>query len=115
MERKQHNRRVIERVLRDYCRTNIDTVEFKFIKDENVEELTQVTGGILTGDLLDAGAVEAVSKLPSLDELRGQIAGLIISPATGLVNVLHSATGQVVNVLQAYLDDRGAGDEGEAA
>jgi ribosomal protein L10 len=48
--------------------------------------------------------------LPTLDELRAQLIGLIVQPATGLVNVLYSATGQIVNVLQAYIDDRGEGD-----
>ena len=58
--------------------------------------------------------VEAVSKLPSLDELRAQIAGLVVSPATGLVTVLNSATGQVVNVIQAYLQEHESGGEGAA-
>ena len=54
--------------------------------------------------LLDAQQVDALSKLPTLDELRAQLAGLVITPAQGVVNVLHQATGGVVNVLQAYLD-----------
>ena len=76
----------------------------KHIEDQDFTEKMQVTGGIMTGDLLDAQQVDAISKLPSLDELRAQLAGLVISPAQGVVNVLHQATGGVVNVLQAYLD-----------
>lgn len=76
----------------------------KHIEDQDFAEKMQVTGGVMTGDLLDAQKVDAISKLPTLDELRAQLAGLVISPASGVVNVLHQATGGVVNVLQAYLD-----------
>lgn len=76
----------------------------KHINDENFEEKMQVIGGIMGGEVLDAHRVDAISKLPTLDELRAQIAGLMMSPSQGIVNVLHQATGGVVNVLQAYLE-----------
>ena len=83
----------------------------KHIEAEAFEEKMTVTGGIMSGDVLDAQQVEAVSNLPTLDELRAQLAGLIVSPAQGVVNVLNQATAGVVNVLQAYLDktEQGAG------
>ena len=86
----------------------------KHIEDENFAEKMQVTGGVMTGDLLDAQQVDALSKLPTLDELRAQLAGLVISPAQGVVNALHQATGGVVNVLQAYLDKNEEGAEASA-
>jgi len=76
----------------------------KHIDEEEFAEKMQVTGGVMDGDLLDAQQVDALSKLPTLDELRAQLAGLVITPAQGVVNVLHQATSGVVNVLQAYLD-----------
>ena len=72
----------------------------------------QVTGGMMNGDVLDAQKVEAVSQLPTLDELRAQLAGMVVAPAQGIVNAIHQATGGVVNVLQAYLDKQ---EEGVAA
>ena len=81
-------------------------------KETLVEDKAHVTGGIMAEEVLDAKKVEALSKLPSLDELRAEIAGLLVQPATGLVTVLDSATGQLVNVLQAYIKDR---EDGEAA
>ncbi len=90
-----------------FGRDNMPSVSkalLKHIEDQDFAEKMQVTGGIMTGDLLDAQQVDAISKLPTLDELRAQLAGLVISPAQGVVNVLHQATGGVVNVLQAYLD-----------
>jgi len=76
----------------------------KYIKDEKFEENIQVTGGVMTGEVISTSQVTAISELPTLDELRAQLAGLVISPAQGVVNVLYQATGGVVNVLQAYLD-----------
>ncbi|MCY3832751.1 MAG: 50S ribosomal protein L10 [Chloroflexi bacterium] len=73
---------------------------------EDFSEKMQVAGGVMTGELLDAGQVDAISKLPTLDEMRAQLAGLVVSPAQGIVNALHQATGGVVNVLQAYLDEQ---------
>lgn len=85
------------------------------VDDALYADKLSVNGGVMGTDILDANRVEAVSKLPTLDELRSQLAGLIVSPAQGLVNVLYSATGQVVNVLQAYIDDRDGGSDEEAA
>lgn len=76
----------------------------KYIKDEKFEENIKVAGGVMTGEVINASQVTAISELPTLDELRAQLAGLVISPAQGVVNVLYQATGGVVNVLQAYID-----------
>ena len=86
----------------------------KHMDEADFEEKMQVIGGIMSGEILDAQQVDAVSKLPTLEELRAQLAGLMLSPAQGIVNALQGATGGVVNVLQAYLDKRENEDE-EAA
>lgn len=82
----------------------------KYIKDNNVSEQMSVTGGVLTGAVINSAQVEAVSELPSLDELRAQLIGTIVAPAQGIVNVIYQATGGVVNVLQAYLDKNEGGE-----
>ena len=89
----------------------------KHMGEANFEDNMRVAGGIMTGDLLDPSQVEAVSQLPTLDELRAQLAGMVVAPAQGIVNAMQQATGGVVNVLQAYLDkhDEGAETEGAAA
>jgi large subunit ribosomal protein L10 len=81
---------------------------------DNIKELSEkltVKGGVMSGNVLNARDVNAVSNLPSLSELRSQIVGLIVQPAAGLVSVLNAATGQVVNVIAAYVKEQG----GEAA
>jgi large subunit ribosomal protein L10 len=81
-----------------------------FKKDH--EETFVIKGGVMGENVLSAAEVEAISKLPSLDELRAQIAGLLVQPATGLVSVLNGATANIVNVLNAYVQEN---SEGEAA
>ncbi len=80
------------------------------VKDEGFEApFFEVVGGVMGGkEILDPARLEAVSNLPSLEELRAQLIGLIVSPATGLVTVLDGGVGNIVNVLQAYLDDKKA-------
>lgn len=74
-------------------------------------ELFNVSGALADGELYDGAGVRALSELPSLDELRGQLVGLIIAPASGLVNVVNSGVTQVLNVVAAYADK----EESEAA
>jgi large subunit ribosomal protein L10 len=70
-----------------------------------------VKGGVFGTSIFGANDLEAVSNLPTMDELRAQLAGLIVAPASQIAGLLASATGQIVNVIQAYLDDRQKGDE----
>ena len=81
---------------------------FDFSKGIEQKDALVIKGGILLGEQLDAERVRAISVLPSQDELRAQIIGLVSAPAQNLVNVLNSATSSVVNVLAAYLQENEA-------
>lgn len=74
-------------------------VLMKFIKDN--EELKYV-GGCVDGSELDYNGVQTLSKLPSLDELRARLIGLINAPATSLVSILSTPGGNVARVINAY-------------
>ena len=76
-------------------------------------DLFIVKGGVLAGATFGANDLEAVSNLPTLDEVHAQLIGLITQPAAALAGLLNSATSQVVNVLNAYVQEN-SGD-GEAA
>lgn len=76
-------------------------------------DLFVVKGGVMAGAVFGAKDIEAVSNLPTMEEIRAQIAGLIVQPASALAGLLNSATAQVVNVLQAYVQENSG--EGEAA
>lgn len=71
-------------------------------------EKMKVVGGQMGSNILTGPQVDTISKLPSLEEMRAQLIGLFVAPATGIVSVLQAANGGVVNVLHAYLEDKGA-------
>lgn len=83
-----------------------------FTDELDVKEKLAISGGVMTGEILSIDQVETISELPTLDEIRAQLAGLIVQPATGLVSIINAANGQIVNVIQALLDKEGEGDTG---
>jgi large subunit ribosomal protein L10 len=70
-----------------------------------------IVGGGLSGQTLDADAVKALARLPSLDELRGKIIGLVQAPATKLAGLLQAPAGQLARVLAAHAEQAGGGAE----
>ena len=62
----------------------------------------KIVGGMLGDRPLTPAEVEALATLPSLDQLRAQILGLIGAPAQGIVSAVANGVRQVVNVLDAY-------------
>lgn len=64
-------------------------------------------GGGLGSQTLDADGVKSLAALPSLDELRGKLLGLLNAPATRIAGVLQAPGGQVARVLAAYADKSG--------
>lgn len=65
------------------------------------DKLTVLCGG-LGEDTLDAAQVQALAKLPSLDELRGKLVGLLQAPAQKIASVLQAPSGQLARVFGAY-------------
>lgn len=74
-----------------------------------------VIGGGLGEKVLDAEGVRSLATLPSLDELRGKLIGLINAPATRLAGVLQAPAGQLARVLSAYAKAGEGEGEGEPA
>lgn len=64
-------------------------------------------GGGLGKQTLDAEGVKSLASLPSLDELRGKLLGLLNAPATRIAGVLQAPGGQVARVLAAYAEKSG--------
>lgn len=64
-----------------------------------------VVGGILgQTTVLDTKGVSALAAMPSLDQLRAQLLGLLNAPATRLARVIGEPANQVARVLQARVD-----------
>jgi large subunit ribosomal protein L10 len=69
-------------------------------------EKLQIIGGGLKGTLLDAASVKALAELPSLDELRARLVGLLNAPAGRLVGLLQAPGGQVARALAARAEQQ---------
>lgn len=65
------------------------------------EKLT-IVGGALGAEMLDLSMVESLAKLPSLDELRGKLVGVLQAPATKIAAVTQAPAGQLARVIGAY-------------
>lgn len=71
----------------------------------------EIVGGAMGDTLLDVEGVKALAQLPSLDELRARIVGLVQAPATKVVQIVQAPAGQLARVFAAYA----AKDEEQAA
>jgi large subunit ribosomal protein L10 len=75
-------------------------VVVQYAKDN---EKFSVVGGLLDQTIvLDNDAVKALATLPSLDQIRAKIVGLIQAPATKVAGVLAAPAAQLARVLNAY-------------
>ena len=61
-----------------------------------------VVGGLMGQQVLDKTAVSALATLPSLDQLRAKLIGLLQAPATKIAGVLQAPAGQLARVVGAY-------------
>ncbi len=62
----------------------------------------EIVGGAMGSTLLDANGVKALAELPSLDELRAKIVGLVQAPATKLAQLVQAPAAKVARVVGAY-------------
>jgi large subunit ribosomal protein L10 len=61
-----------------------------------------VVGGALGTQTLNADGIKALAELPSLNELRASLVGMIATPATRIAGILQAPAGQLARVLGAY-------------
>tara|TARA_B100000073_G_scaffold144503_1_gene118969 strand:- start:24 stop:530 length:507 start_codon:yes stop_codon:yes gene_type:complete len=61
-----------------------------------------IIGGIMDNEILSIEKIEILSKLPSLEEIRAQLIGLISTPAQKIASVLTAPSGDLARVFNAY-------------
>ena len=66
-----------------------------------------ILGGAMGVTALDPNAVKALAALPSLDELRARIVGLLVAPATKIAQLVNAPAAKVARVVQAYASKDG--------
>ncbi|KQM61930.1 MULTISPECIES: 50S ribosomal protein L10 [unclassified Sphingomonas] len=81
------------RVINDFAKTN---------------DKLEIVGGAMGGQILDADGVKALASLPSLDELRAKLVGLIVAPATKIATITQAPAAQIARVLSAYAEKEAA-------
>jgi large subunit ribosomal protein L10 len=77
---------VAPKVLTDFARKN---------------DKLKIVGAGLGGTLLDAEAVKALAEMPSIDELRAKLLGVLNAPASKLLGLLEATPTKLVRVLSA--------------
>ena len=67
-----------------------------------------ILGGSMGKTALDPNGVKALASLPSLDELRGKIVGLLVAPATKIAQLANAPAAKVARVIQAFASKNAA-------
>jgi large subunit ribosomal protein L10 len=62
----------------------------------------EIVGGAMGDTVLDVEGVKALASMPSLDELRAKLIGLVQAPATKVVQIVQAPAGQLARVFGAY-------------
>ena len=62
----------------------------------------EIVGGSMGTQVLDEAGVRALASMPSLDELRGKLVGLVNAPATKIAQVVNAPASKLARVFGAY-------------
>ncbi|WP_375326425.1 50S ribosomal protein L10 [Candidatus Tisiphia endosymbiont of Nemotelus uliginosus] len=86
-----------------YSKDSIDAAK-GVVEFAKTNEALKIVGGLVNNTILDGNAIRQLAKLPSLNELRGKIIGVLQAPATKIVSVLQAPASGLARILQAYID-----------
>lgn len=70
-----------------------------------------IKGAVVDGSALDAKGVEALSKMPGLNESRAMLLGMLNQPATRIAQIINAPASALARVLQAHIDKAGEGEK----
>lgn len=66
--------------------------------NENLE----ILGGAMGSEILDVDGIKALAALPSLDEIRAKLVGLVNAPATKVAQLVNAPANKLARVFGAY-------------
>jgi large subunit ribosomal protein L10 len=78
------------------------------VKFAKANEKFVILGGTMGSTVLDAKGVSSLADLPSLDELRGKLIGLLQAPASKIARTLNEPGASLARVIGAYGRSRAA-------
>jgi len=73
-------------------------------------EVFKLRAGVVEGQTLDQREIATLATLPSIEELRGKLLGLILAPATKLAGVIAAPAGQLARLVAARQEKLGGAD-----
>ena len=84
--------------------TSVDPVAAAKIAVEfaKTNDKLEIVGGAMGSQVLDADGIKALASMPSLDELRAKLVGLVQAPATKIAQVVTAPAGKLARVFGAY-------------
>ena len=62
----------------------------------------EILGGAMGDTILDVNGIKALAELPSLDELRAKLIGLVQAPASKIARTINEPGAQLARVFGAY-------------
>ena len=86
--------------------TSIDPVAAAKVAVEfaKTNDKLEIVGGAMGDTLLDMDGIKALAALPSLDQLRATLIGLMQAPATKIARIAIEPAAQLARVFLAYAD-----------
>ena len=84
-----------------YSEDPISAARVSVMYSKDNEKLV-ILGGAMGNTVMDVNGVKALAELPSLDELRAKIIGLVQAPATKVAQIAAAPAGQLARVFGAY-------------
>jgi len=84
--------------------TSVDPVAAAKIAVEfaKTNDKIEIVGGAMGSQVLDPEGIKALASMPSLDELRAKLIGLVQAPATKIAQVVTAPAGKLARVFGAY-------------
>ncbi|PPR45675.1 MAG: 50S ribosomal protein L10 [Alphaproteobacteria bacterium MarineAlpha5_Bin8] len=67
----------------------------------------KIVGGAFEGEKIDLDKIQFLASLPSLDEVRGKLVGLILAPAQKIASILQEPGGQLARVINSRSESLG--------
>ncbi len=77
------------------------------VEFEKKFESFKIIGGSFEGEKIDKNKINFLATLPSLDEIRGQLVGLISTPAQKIASILQVPGGQLARLLNSRSEELG--------
>lgn len=84
------------------CSTDPVSIAKTFSNFAKQNNKLKFVAGMIDNQVVDAKTVETIASLPSLDELRAKIIGLLNAPASKIVGVLQAPASKVARVVSAH-------------